>query len=133
MSRWFGFLVLVSVAAAGTAAAAKAGWEKLSRSPRFQIVRIEIEGNRNLSRAEIEASLQLEAESNLLATNVGALRQKLETLSWVRRAEVGRDLPGTLKIRIDERTPVVLSQPCERGSGVDKGGDDKARADAQRG
>lgn len=43
----------------------------------------------------------------ILTVDIEALRLRLERLPWVRAASVARELPGTLRVRLDEHRPVA--------------------------
>ena len=55
-----------------------------------------------VQRSEIEQSLSELLRGNFFTVDVDALRQSLEQLAWVRRAEVWRKWPARLEVRIEE-------------------------------
>ncbi|HPP46617.1 MAG TPA: cell division protein FtsQ/DivIB, partial [Accumulibacter sp.] len=54
-------------------------------------------------REEIEQTLATLLRGNFVTVNIDALRQALEQLPWVRRAEVWRRWPSRVEIRIEEQ------------------------------
>ena len=61
---------------------------------------------REVQRADIEQALQ-GMRGNLVSVSPDAVRQSLEKLAWVRRADVRRRWPGTLELRLHEHEPVA--------------------------
>jgi cell division protein FtsQ len=50
------------------------------------------------------------------------VRQRLETIAWVERAHVERRLPGTILVRLTERTPFAIWQHQGRFAVIDREG-----------
>jgi len=62
---------------------------------------------REVRRAEVEHSLAGRIRGNFFSVNLDALRQSLEQLPWVRRAEVRRQWPSRIEVSIEEHVPVA--------------------------
>jgi cell division protein FtsQ len=76
----------------------------------LRIEEVLIEGRARSDGDEILARLGLTLGHPILAVDPAVARAELETLPWVRRASVERQLPGTLYIRLVEREPMALWQ-----------------------
>ena len=86
----------------------------IATRPEFQLNRILVEGNERLTHAEILDLMEKSRSSNVLTMNLNHLRQQLLRSAWIKDVEITRMLPGTLTLRITERTPVgiaVLDEP----------------------
>lgn len=97
-----GLVLLVSVVLLG-------GWCLISSSRAFAVSRVEVLGTKLLSRLEVLRVAQVGADSNLLALPVGKIQTRLRDILWVREASLERRLPGSLRITIREREPLVLA------------------------
>jgi cell division protein FtsQ len=71
---------------------------------------IQIEGTKRLSREVILHQAGLHPGLNLLALRPGRVEQALRTHPWIAKAEVSREWPHGLLIKIQERYPVALVQ-----------------------
>jgi cell division protein FtsQ len=96
-----------------TAATARAG---------FEVNRVEITGNRQLSRMDIYKAVLPGRTNAMLSVDLAAIRGRLLALPWVADASVGRRLPDTLDIVIVERRPVALWQYRGRFAAIDGSG-----------
>jgi hypothetical protein len=85
---------------------AGAGWGLVS-SPVFGLDRLVIEGATLTDESAVRTSIGVELGTNLVTLDTTALAEKLEGLPTVRRAEVVAGLPGTLKVIIEERQPIL--------------------------
>jgi len=85
------------------------GWCLLSSSRAFAVSRVEVLGTKLLSRLEVLRVAQVGADSNLLALPVGKIQERLRGLLWVQEASLERRLPGSLRITISERQPLLLA------------------------
>ncbi len=63
---------------------------------------------REVRRSEIEHSLTGRIRGNFFSVNLDALRQSLEQLPWVRKAEVRRMWPSSIEVTIEEHVPVAF-------------------------
>jgi len=76
-------------------------------SPVLSIRRVRLWGARHTVAAEVVEVAGLQRSDNLLLISTDAIEEAAETLPWVAKAEVRRVLPGTLRIKIKERTPTM--------------------------
>jgi cell division protein FtsQ len=58
---------------------------------------------RDVRRNELEQSLAERLHGNFFTADLEALRQAIEDLPWVRRAEIWRKWPSRLEVRIEEQ------------------------------
>jgi hypothetical protein len=84
-------------------------------SPYFRIKHVEVSGPSHLSQSVIRARLGLGKNDNLLALDLETLRRKVESHPWVRSISLSRNLPGTLRVEVAERTPWAVYAPAARG------------------
>lgn len=81
---------------------AYAGLQTLLRSPLFPLKEIVVRGElRNVDASEIESAVD-GAGGNFFATDLAALRARLEQVTWVRRVDLRRVWPDRLELRIEE-------------------------------
>ena len=92
------------------------GWGALA-SPLLAIDEVKVVGARHITSQEIARVAGLGSDDNLLLLSTGAVEDAAETLPWVKDAVVDRMLPGTVRVRITERVPVMVAVPG--GSTVD--------------
>jgi len=97
---------LLFAAAAATLLVAAAVW--VTRLPHFRLSEaVVVHELHEVRRAEIEHALAGLLKGNFFSVNVDAVRQSLERIAWVRHAEVRRQWPSGLQIRIEEHAPVA--------------------------
>lgn len=73
-----------------------------------KISTVQIEGALHfLSRSELEEAVNLFVETSLVALDLDLLKQELEAKPWVSRAEVRRQWPDRLIIRIEEEVAIA--------------------------
>lgn len=79
--------------------------------------RVRVEGARHTEEAHVLQVAAVERGEPLLLVDRGAVAGRVERLPWVRDARVSFDLPGTLRIAVTERVPVVWT-PLGEGAGA---------------
>jgi cell division septal protein FtsQ len=82
-------------------------------SPLFQIRRISVEGNLQLSGGEVHAIVDGLQGSNILTADLRRYRHRLMQSPWVADVGLRRLLPSTIEIFVSERRPMGL---CRLGS-----------------
>jgi hypothetical protein len=87
-------------------ATAASAWGLVS-SPVFGLDRLVIEGASLTDEATVARTIGVELGTNLVTLDTTALAEKLEGLPTVRRAEVAAGLPGTLRVALEERQPIL--------------------------
>lgn len=76
--------------------------------PAFHLRNVEVSGNSRISSAEIEKAIKNNLSSALFATNLKKIQTQLQSFVWIKKAQVIRILPDTLRIRVEERKPLIL-------------------------
>jgi cell division protein FtsQ len=78
----------------------------------FEVQRVEVRGVERLNELKVYERALGERDRAMPLVDIGALRDELLALDWVKDARVSRQLPDTLVIDIVERTPhAVLQKP----------------------
>lgn len=102
-----------SLTVAVTLYAGYRGAALLFESPLFQIRRISVEGNLQLSSGEVHAIVDGLQGSNILSADLARYRRRLMQSPWVADVGLRRLLPSTIEIFVSERRPMGL---CRLGS-----------------
>lgn len=76
--------------------------------PYFNLQHVDVTGNHRLSRAEIVEASEIDAGTNLLTMDLGAVADRLKRHPWIRSAVVYRRFPGQLIIEVEERAPRAI-------------------------
>jgi hypothetical protein len=79
----------------------------LARVDWFRVRSFRVEGARYLTAAEVESAAAVPAGANLW-DDVAPVAARLRAHPLVRDVHIGRRLPGTLVVRVEERRPVGL-------------------------
>jgi hypothetical protein len=79
----------------------------LASSPVFGVDSVTVEGAGLTSEATIREALDLAPGTNLVTLDTTALARRLEAMPTVRRADVVAGLPGSLRVVVDERRPIL--------------------------
>ena len=74
----------------------------------FKAKSLKIEGIRRLTEKEIVAQARLSKDINVLAVNLSVVRKRLMAHAWIAEAEVRREIPSALFIRIKEHLPLAV-------------------------
>jgi cell division protein FtsQ len=108
--------------AAGLAAVAWFGTPPLLRGLEFfRVRRVEITGLQYLEPSKVIAALRLSPKASVF-DDPAPLARRLRTLPGIASAEVGRHVPGTLLIEVNEAVPVALAPRGDALAMVDVGG-----------
>ena len=89
-------------------AALVAGAIALYRSDLFAVEQIDVAGATRLTQEQVRALAAIQPDATLLRLPAREIEQRLERNAWVASAEVSRDYPDTVRIRVVERTPAAL-------------------------
>ncbi|MFH1113341.1 MAG: FtsQ-type POTRA domain-containing protein [Pseudomonadota bacterium] len=76
--------------------------------PYFNLQHVDVAGNRRLSRDEVVEAAEIEAGTNLLTVDLGAVTARLNRHPWIRSASAYRRFPGRLIVEIEERSPRAI-------------------------
>jgi cell division septal protein FtsQ len=90
-------------------------YREIVSSRAFQLRNIEVSGNHRVNSIEVERLVRQNLSGTLVTASLGKLQEQLETVTWIRRAQVTRILPDTLRIQVEEREPLVLARFQSQG------------------
>jgi cell division protein FtsQ len=88
----------------------------------LEVREVVVEGRRNTPRDLIQAALGVSRGDPMLDFSPAEARARLETIAWVESAHVERRLPGTILVRLTERTPFAIWQHQGRFAVIDREG-----------
>lgn len=97
--------LLLAIGAAAVLVAAAVWTARLPLFPLREVV--VMQELKEVRRGEVEQALGGQLRGNFFSINLDVLRQSLEKLPWVRRAEVRRHWPSRLEVRIEEQQAVA--------------------------
>jgi cell division protein FtsQ len=118
--------LLVILRSAGLAATLVLGavwaWRHTQSNERFAVRNIEIGGAVHTPGPALDRITKQYVGLNLFQIDIARVQRDLGGLGWVRRIDIEKKLPDTLRIRITERAPVALVRRGEQLSYVDEEG-----------
>jgi cell division protein FtsQ len=76
----------------------------------FAVENVNVVGRARTKRAAILEALDVTRGDPILGFDIEAAKQRLEALSWIRAAEIERQLPDTIFVRLVERQPLAYWQ-----------------------
>ena len=82
--------------------------DALTQNAYFQARTITVDGNQRLSREAILEQAGLKLHDNILLVNLGTALYRLLANPWIEAAEVERELPDAIHIKIAERYPIAM-------------------------
>ena len=97
-------------------------WRHTHSGARFALQSIEVTGAVHTPRAALDGITRSYVGANLFDLDISRVQNDLRQLGWVSRVEAEKKLPGTLRVRVVERTPVALLQAGDRLHYVDERG-----------
>lgn len=77
-------------------------------SPVLNVRRIQVVGIERTAANDVRAATGLGQDDNLLMVSTGDVAASVETLPWIARADVHRRLPGTVRIKVEEREEAMV-------------------------
>ena len=84
------------------------GYDYLTQCAYFEAQRIHVAGNQRLSAETVLDRARVETGVNILSVNLYLVRQRLLADPWIADAQVSRELPDSLEIRVTEQTPLAV-------------------------
>lgn len=97
---------LLFVAAAAAFLVTAVVW--VARLPLFPVREVWVTAAlHEVRRSDLEESLTGRLRGNFFSINLEAIRQSVEQLPWVRKAEVRRQWPSRIELNIEEQAPVA--------------------------
>lgn len=79
---------------------------RLSDSDYFRISAVDVIGVERADKDEIARAVGVTVGESVLETDLLAMRDRIEGVTWVKSAEVIRELPSKIVIRVEEHMPV---------------------------
>ena len=92
------------------------------RSPILDVDEVRIDGAVRTDPTQVVELVGIEVGSPILLADLDGARERLSGLPWVASVQVTRDLPGTVLVRLVERTPVAVLAGPGRAVLVDASG-----------
>ena len=111
------------------------GQERLaaaSASAGFVVGRVYSEGRNLADEQKLLKALEPVYGRPILSVDLDELRERVERIPWVRSASVGRQLPDTLWVRLDEHRPVARWHDGSRQVLVSEAGEVVRNANPER-
>jgi len=84
------------------------GHDLITQCKYFQAKRVRVTGTQRLSAQQVLKQVQIHPGINILSVNLSTARKRLMAHSWVAEAEVSRQLPDEITIKIKEHTPIAI-------------------------
>ena len=110
-------LVVSAVAVIGLAI-----YHRTQSGPRFAVKTIELAGIVHTPREAVDGVTRRYVGLNLFQLDIARVRHDLGDVAWIKRIDVEKKLPDTLRIQIVERKPVALMRVGQRLQYVDEDG-----------
>lgn len=120
-SRWKELTRHFVTAAALVGAPAAALWWSAT-SPRFDLVRLEVETTDRVNREWVEARLDPLRGRNLVWMSMRSVERSLADHPWLAGVEVSKSLPDRMRVAVVERRPVALLEAADGTFWVDREG-----------
>ncbi len=97
-------------------------WRHTRSDQRFAVRTIELAGVKHTPKAALDEVTQRYVGLNLFQIDIDRVQRDLSGLGWVRRIDIEKQVPDTLRIKITERIPVALVRLNEKLLYVDEEG-----------
>ncbi len=97
-------------------------YSHLSELSFWKIRSISVEGNKVLNRKQILDTVGVVNGAPIWSFKLVDIRERLEEMTWIDRAEVRWDFPGRLYVRVYEKAPFMSLCSCSGCYYVDKDG-----------
>jgi cell division protein FtsQ len=98
----------------------------------FKLKRVQVQGASPMAAADILKAAGVFKDQPLVGLNLDQVRQRVESVSWVRKVHVMRLLPDTLVLAVEERRQLAVWQHAGRTLVIDDKGQPIAEADPAR-
>jgi cell division protein FtsQ len=104
-----GFYVIAGVAALmATSVLFVFAYDVITQCDYFSAKILKIEGMQRLSRNQIIEAAQLRKGMNILDVNLSMVRKRLLAQPWIADAEIRREIPAGLYIKVQEHSPLAI-------------------------
>jgi len=84
------------------------GYDFLTQCGYFNAQDLSVTGTERLSTAHVLKHAQINKGVNILSLNLSTARKRLLAHSWIAEAEISRELPSNIHIRIKEHKPLAV-------------------------
>lgn len=84
------------------------GYDFLTQCDYFNAQNVVVSGNKRLSEKEILEQTDIKKGMNVLSINLSTSRKRLLAHSWIDDAEISRELPSKISIRVREHEPLAI-------------------------
>lgn len=84
------------------------GYDLLTQSGTFKATQVKVEGVQRLSEREVMQQAGVSKGSNIFSVNLTAARKRLLAHPWIAEAEISREIPAGIHIRIQEEQPLAI-------------------------
>jgi len=84
------------------------GYDLFTQSDYFQTAHIDVEGCGTLDKEDILNQAKLSRGQNIFSVNLTTTRKRLLAHPWISEAEVSREIPSGIHIRIEEHHPLAI-------------------------
>jgi cell division protein FtsQ len=84
------------------------GYAVFTQSGYFKTVHLNVEGCRTLDEKAVLAQAKLSHGLNIFSVNLSTTRKRLLAHPWISEAEVSREIPSGIHIRIKEHEPLAI-------------------------
>jgi len=84
------------------------GYDFLTQCAYFKAQNLIVTGTERLAATHVLKHAQIKKGENILSLNLSTARKRLLAHSWIAEAEVSRELPSNIHIRIKEHKPVAV-------------------------
>jgi cell division protein FtsQ len=98
-----------------------AGLRWAKAHPYFAITKLELEGNRRLTRHDVLEWIGVHEGASIWEASPALLQARLESHPWIQRASVQREFPRHVAVTLKERRPVAIVR-LDTLNYVDRGG-----------
>lgn len=95
---------------------------ELSADAGLKLELVTFEGDKYIGQAELIEDLQLFDDVPILALDLDNIRTKIKERNWIKDAQIHRELPSKLEIRIVEREPIAIWQNKRKLHLIDEDG-----------
>jgi cell division protein FtsQ len=94
-----------------------------TQTPLLDVDRLVVDGAAHTDAGDIRAAARVEPGDPMIGVDTGGAAARTEELPWVEHAEVVRRWPGTIEVRVTERSPAAVVEVTDgRVALVDPGG-----------
>ena len=83
-------------------------YDVITQCDYFKAKSLKIEGVQRLTQNQIIEAARVKKGMNVLAVNLAAVRKRLLAQPWIADAEIRREIPAGLHIKVKEHTPLAI-------------------------